>query len=85
MVDKDDWRRMGQEEFLAESTLLFIEEFVPFSEQWDHEHCCFCWAKFGQCDQDLHSGYCTNGQKQSYWICAQCFQDFKDEFKWSVL
>lgn len=43
MVDKNDWRLNGQEEYLFGETLYF--------RKWDmsninsHEHCIFCWEK----------------------------------------
>lgn len=85
MVDKNDWRRQGQEKHLCGVELYFIE-FKPFSEQWEHEHCCFCWDKFSSNDNNLKFGYCTTPQneKTSNWICPNCFNDFKDEFGWTV-
>ena len=45
-----------------------------------HEHCFFCWEK---ATTDMESVfYCT--EDMQIWICAKCFEDFKDKFKWIV-
>ena len=52
------------------------------TEKNDHEHCEFCFDKFGESEGMLHSGYCTlDGYR---WICEQCYQDFKDQFEWKT-
>lgn len=70
------------------------EEIAP-AHAWDHDHCEFCWAKFeapakvaerDSADPSIFTeGYVTvqsGGAPQ--WICEKCFEDFKDEFRWSV-
>jgi len=84
MVSKDDWRRMGQEQGLMGIELQFVERYVPYSEEWEHEHCEFCGTKISQYDGDLHEGYCSTDEKKSHWICKTCFNDFKEEFKWMM-
>ena len=84
MALRDDWRRMGQEAYLMEVELQYINQYVPRSEACEHEHCCFCSEKISAYEDDLHSGYCTADSEQSNWICVYCFDDFKDEFKWKV-
>lgn len=79
MVDKTDWRHTNQEEYLTGVTLIHI----PFSgEIRDHDHCEFCGAKFSEEEGNLHQGYCT--EDKYYWICPECFDDFKGEFNWIV-
>ena len=75
-----DWRLVNQERYLANKKLI-KRKFVAIG-QCDHAHCAFCWDKFGE-DQDwLHTGYCTcDGY---HWICEHCFQDFKNKFSWDV-
>ncbi len=84
MVDKDDWRLRGQEEYLNNAVLYYIP-FKPFSEQWDHEHCDFCWATFSLGTDDLKEGYCTKPQneRRAVWICSECYEDFKEMFNWT--
>ena len=83
---KDDWRIMGQDDYLMEKKLYFIK-FQPHSEKWDHEHCEFCWATFSDAENDLHEGYCTtpDNSNNAYWICSKCYEDFKEDFKWKLI
>ena len=83
MVDKDDWRLQGQEEYLKGATMQF-KKYEQFSEEWDHDHCEFCWAKFSDTIQDaLKEGYVT--VDNSRWVCKDCFNDLKDGFKWTLV
>jgi len=45
-----------------------------------HEHCEFCWEKV-RADMECEF-YCT--QDFYYWICPECFRDFRDEFEFEV-
>ena len=76
----DDWRLTNQEEYLY-SRILKKVRFSDISTD-DHEHCSFCWAKFGKEEGMLDEGYCTTDNY--HWICLKCFSDFKDLFKWKV-
>ena len=82
---EEDWRITNQERFLMEKELYHIQ-FVKHSEQWDHEHCEFCSATFSDSEGDLHEGYCTepSNTATANWICPDCFEDFKERFKWEV-
>jgi hypothetical protein len=83
MVDKNDWRLVGQEKYLYGATLRW-KRYTPPSEEWDHDHCVFCWAKFMDVDRPniLREGYAT--EDNCYWICEQCFGDFKEMFQWRL-
>ena len=83
MPDKDDWRRQGQERYLRGATLLFKKYFSP-REGWDHDHCEFCGAKFMETGngKNLTEGYATENNYR--WVCRECFDDFKSEFKWKI-
>ncbi|HBG42116.1 MAG TPA: hypothetical protein DDW85_12025 [Porphyromonadaceae bacterium] len=77
----NDWRRQGQERYLKGVSLIF-RDYYPYRQNWDHDHCEFCGAKFSLKEGDLHKGYST---KDGYhWICNKCFNDFKNEFKWEL-
>lgn len=78
---KKDWRNMGQLDYLFGETLKFAD-YSEFSG--DHEHCEFCSEKIANLPDALHEGYCTTSTKYRYWICASCFEDFKDLFEWYV-
>ena len=82
MVPKDDWRRCGQEEYLAGIPLKFVARFTPPKPTWDHEHCEFCWAEISPYKGDLPGGYCTLDEYR--WICPECYEDFKEEFDWTL-
>ncbi len=77
-ADGTDGRLTNQRDYLLGRRLIWAD-FVP-TPRWDHEHCAFCWAKFGEYWQ--HTGYCT--LDRYYWICEQCFRDFREEFHWIV-
>lgn len=83
MPDRDDWRRQGQERYLTGVT-LFFKRYSLQKEGWDHDHCEFCGAKFMEANNDktLTEGYATNNDYR--WICMQCFEDFKGEYKWKI-
>ena len=53
----------------------------------DHEHCIFCWKTITDLNlEEEHDteGYCCFYHKTSqfYWICKDCFNDFKIRFQW---
>jgi hypothetical protein len=77
-----DWRLQGQERFLT-GVELWWRAYRPSRKDWDHDHCEFCSATFSTRPDDLHEGYTT---KDNYhWICSGCYEDFKDELKWTLL
>ena len=45
-----------------------------------HEHCEFCWEK--ALTDKYCEFYCT--EDMHYWICAECFHDFREKFNWQV-
>ena len=90
MIEKDDWRLVagpviGNEEAFKNIPLYYIP-FQPLSENWDHEHCAFCWAKFYLHEECLQEGYCTRPQnsRDADWICPECYEDFKEMFGWTL-
>lgn len=70
----------GQEQWLAGVALVY--------RSWkavgrnDHDHCDICWAKFAEFEDCLHEGYCT--PDSYYWICPECFSEFKERFGWKL-
>ena len=90
MIEQDDWRLtagpvLGNEEKLK-NIFLYDIPFQPLSENWDHAHCAFCWAKFYLREDCLQKGYCTSprNERRAYWICPECFEDFKEMFGWTL-
>ena len=78
----DDWRNTGQDEYLMGVTLVF-KKYTTYSESWNHDHCEFCMAKFSVLIPNcLTEGY--NTEDNYRWICKECFEDFKEHFKWKI-
>lgn len=77
----NDWRLTNQEKYLRKANLLKCN-ILQYPEK-DHEHCSFCWDKFGKNIDMLKEGYCTTDSY--HWICETCYNDFKDMFKWTVV
>jgi hypothetical protein len=78
---QEDSRLTNQMLYLG-AKALYWKSYKPYSEQWEHDHCSFCWEKFSLADEDLHEGYTT--EDEYYWVCKPCFDDFKETFRWSV-
>ena len=83
MINKNDWRLKRPRKYLEKITLHWTT-FQPFKKGMESDHCEFCWAKFvTQPKPDAqHEGYST--LDHYYWICKNCFEDFKDMFHWNV-
>ncbi|HSP06495.1 MAG TPA: hypothetical protein VLR94_04920 [Acidobacteriota bacterium] len=83
MINKDDWRLKRQRKYI-EGLTLHQEAFVPFRPGMDSDHCEFCWAKFGKkaAPDVLTEGYTTD--THYYWICKNCFEDFREMFGWRI-
>lgn len=83
MVDKQDWRLTSQDKYLKGKVLVRKKYRAP-SPTWDHDHCAFCWARFMEqpWPDTLQEGYTT--EDEYYWICPECFEDFKEMFGWIV-
>ncbi|MBQ7335385.1 MAG: hypothetical protein IJW92_02795 [Clostridia bacterium] len=87
-AEENDFYQMikgGPTTYIRDENGRFIEvekEPIPIEEAalyW-HEHCEFCWDKaMTNIEGEF---YCTKDMR--FWICAQCFHDFKDQFGWTV-
>jgi hypothetical protein len=82
-VSDPDWRLTGQETYLSGVTLV-RRQWKESRPGWDHDHCEFCFAKFGdeRLENVLREGWATPDEHR--WICDTCFSDFKDQFKWHI-
>ncbi len=76
-----DWRLTNQMNYLYRAVLR--RKVFHKTKKCDHEHCEFCFGKFGEYEDALHDGYCT--YDQYHWICDKCFEDFQKSFEWKVL
>ena len=81
MTMQGDSRLTNQDAYLQGATLVH-QPWKPADPRNDHDHCEFCWAKFADYDGCLHAGYATDDLY--YWICNECFHDFKERFQWKV-
>lgn len=77
---EEDWRLTYQMDYLYRATLK--KAVFKRTAMNDHEHCEFCWDKFGEGEGMLKSGYCTLDRYR--WICETCFQDFQEQFEWCL-
>ncbi len=82
MVEQNDWRLTNQRNYLQGAVLVW-KVWTQRREDWDHDHCEFCWAKFMENRADAEgAGYTTEDEYR--WICKRCFQDFHEMFQWIV-
>jgi len=81
----NDWRLMNQEKFLKNMELKF-HKYEKSSATWDHDHCAFCTKKFVESYTEIET--CTNEGYSTldnyYWICKECYEDFKEMFNWTI-
>jgi hypothetical protein len=86
MAEPSDWRLRRQENYLTGATLVHRPyRRYAANPKWDHDHCAFCSAKFMVEDHPdvLHEGYVT--LDDYHWICERCVQDFREQFRWTVV
>jgi hypothetical protein len=78
----DNWRIDNAKS--TRGSVLYFRKYKRFSEDWDHDHCEACWAKFMEIAsaEILTEGYATEDNYR--WICPQCFQDLKEEMHWKL-
>lgn len=83
MIEGNDWRLMGQEEYLYGIHLQWKAYELGYPG-YDHEHCEFCWQKIASFDApDVErEGYAT--EDNCRWVCRQCFDDFRVMFAWEL-
>lgn len=85
MIEQDDWRlNFGNTpEFYASLTWSF-KKWTQTRPDWDHDHCDFCQTKISdsEIDQAVNEGWTDNDE--NHWVCAPCFKDFKDMYRWNV-
>jgi hypothetical protein len=84
MREENDWRLTNQQSYLH-GVALRRRKYSPPNDEWEHDHCAFCWAKFmsGGGPEALREGYADEGER--HWICERCYEDFQDLFDWRVI
>lgn len=83
--ENQDWRLVAYNGHLNGET--FILKHFRSTDKNDHEHCEFCMKKITDLQIEnedcVPEGYCCFNSKtqQTNWVCRNCFNDFKDKFK----
>ncbi|AYG02196.1 hypothetical protein [Gryllotalpicola protaetiae] len=80
-----DWRLTGQESYLQDRSLR-LALWVGYRAGWDHDHCGFCQAEISD-DTTGHAKYneaWVTADDGYTWICPECFNDFRERFRWTV-
>ena len=81
--NNNDWRLQGQGKYLFGKTLVH-KKYADRTTTTDHDHCEFCSDKFSSTIANcLTEGYTTTDDY--HWICENCFNDFKNDFKWTTI
>jgi hypothetical protein len=82
-MSDQDWRLADQDKYLSGVTLA-RRQWRESRPGWDHDHCEFCFAKFGdeRLPDVLREGWTTPDEYR--WICDICFGDFKAQFDWRI-
>jgi hypothetical protein len=82
----DDWRLQNQGDYLTGQ----VFEWRPWStdrEDWDHDHCSFCWIHFADhvlsddAETQLEGWVTIDGK---HWVRGGCFDDFRDKFSFQT-
>jgi hypothetical protein len=87
--DSDKEWRLNNARHLA-GLKLQHRNYARWSENWDHDHCAACFAKFAEFDgPDVqHAGYATRDDYKHgagyEWVCSRCFSDLKPVLNWTA-
>ena len=82
---------MGRKYSLFRGIKLQYKRYRSPTDEWDHDHCHFCWAKFYEAagPEFLHYGYATCEDYywglEYEWICDECFSKYRGLFAWRVI
>jgi hypothetical protein len=88
-MDTDRQWRVDAGRHLKRATLVRAR-WKAASDDWDHDHCSCCGAKFAEWDgpEILHEGYTTtDGHEHGagyHWVCESCFNDLRSEMEWQL-
>ena len=86
MDHKADWRIDNCRSIEGET--FRRKKYKARSEQWDHDHCMACFAKFADFTGPdiLHEGYTTTAESKwgedYHWLCVECFGDLREAMAW---
>jgi len=81
-LNMTDWRVDNAKR--TRGAVLHLRKYARPREDWDHDHCEGCFAKFMESGSPevLTEGYITEDNKR--WICPDCFRDLKEEMEWKL-
>ena len=87
----DQWRIDNSRRQRLEGLTLHFRRYQRWREDWDHDHCAACWAKFAEAKDipdALHEGYATGPdfhKGEAYeWVCPACFKDLAGMLGWKA-
>ena len=84
---EEDWR-IGFAEIVRGCSFR-LKNYYRLSEEWDHDHCVACWAKFMLAERCLTRGYAvTEDYKHGLdyvWVCPTCFADLQEIMEWKIV
>jgi hypothetical protein len=78
MEPMEEWF-LRHEKYLTGITLV-RRHWSQTRENWDHDHCEFCWKTFSDWSGALHEGW--TDPEEYWWICDDCFSKFHERFRW---
>jgi hypothetical protein len=77
----------GPAELAGRARAVRFSQWTSRRSGWDHDHCAFCHAEIAATKPDhvdFTAGYVSADDNYT-WICPPCFEDFKAQFRWTVL
>lgn len=80
IVPQNDWRRTWQDDIPKGAVFHYAARYTLPRPGWDHEHCELCFEKIGT--GGIPGGYATVDEYR--WLCPVCWQDFHEEFNWTL-
>lgn len=79
----ESWPLLKKRRQELENAKLRFSKFKPLEDN-ESSKCLFCWSHFSESrnGKSLNQGYVT--QSGNCWICAPCFKEHRELFKWQV-
>lgn len=101
-MDREE--KMSEQEFIEhkkylQGATLRWKKWEQYQENWDHDHCEFCFKVFLDVEKYKNSLEKTQSEQRDdielsqegyttednyHWICKQCYEKFKEKFQWKI-
>lgn len=81
MIDKEDWRLLNEVQHLKNQEVDPVDGEDIIEHLPRLKYCQFCWDKVA----DDKNGFWYLPLDKSCCICENCFNDFRELFKWRLL